>query len=83
MANQRRPTWNELGHTERRTIVALGAVQVGLQGAALRDLRRPPVRDVRGPRSLWAALSFINFTVGRRRPARSPRSAPWTSGSKA
>ena len=77
MAGRRRQKRSELGHTERRAIVALGTVQVGLQGAALWDLRHRAPRDVRGPRPLWAALSFVNFvgpiayfTVGRRRPAR-------------
>ena len=76
MADRRKQTWSEIGHTERRVLVGLGTVQVGLQGAALWDLRHRPARDVRGPRPLWAALSFVNFVgpityfaVGRRRPA--------------
>jgi hypothetical protein len=49
-------------------------VQVGLQVAALVDLRRRPPDRVRGRKAIWAALSFVNFlgpiayfAYGRRR----------------
>jgi hypothetical protein len=35
--------------------------QIGLQAAALVDLRRRPERRVRGDKRLWAAASFVNF----------------------
>lgn len=45
-----------------RALIVLGAaVQVVLQGAALRDIARRPAAEVNGPRLLWAALSFVNF----------------------
>jgi hypothetical protein len=56
-------------------IVVLGAVQLGLQVAALRDLHRRSDRQVRGSRRLWVAASFVNFLgpvayflAGRRTP---------------
>ena len=67
-------SWRQLGPNEKQTIAALGTVQVGLQAAALWDLRRRPRQEVRGPRPLWAAASFVNFlgplayfVFGRRR----------------
>jgi hypothetical protein len=42
-------------------IVTAGAVQLTLLAAALIDIRRRPQDQIRGPKRLWAALSFINF----------------------
>lgn len=70
-----RARWSELGRTERAVIVALAAVQLGLQVAALRDLHRRSDREVRGSRRIWVAVSFVNFLgpvayflAGRRTP---------------
>jgi len=67
-------TWGELSPGQRGGIVAAAIVQFALLAAALRDLRRRPASEVRGPKPLWAAVSFVNFvgpltyfTVGRRR----------------
>lgn len=56
-----RRRWSELSPAQRSAIVVLGTVQLSLQAAALRDLRRRPARDVRGPKPAWVAASFINF----------------------
>lgn len=53
--------WSELSPTQRTGILALIAVQLGLQAAALRDLRHRPARKVRGPKRAWVAVSFVNF----------------------
>lgn len=70
-----RTRWSDLGGTERAAIVVLGAVQLGLQAAALRDLHRRSDRQLRGSRRIWVAVSFVNFLgpvvyflVGRRTP---------------
>jgi hypothetical protein len=62
------PTW------QRRLIVGTGVVQVSLQVAMLFDLRRRPQDQIRGPKRMWAGLSFLNtvgpisyFTIGRRK----------------
>ena len=65
--------WSELSQAQRTAIVAAGTVQVGLQVAALVDLRRRPARKVQGAKRMWVALSFVNtlgplayFAFGRR-----------------
>jgi hypothetical protein len=74
MARRSKKRWSELSQQQRSAIVMAGAVQVGLQVAALVDLRRRPPDGVRGRKSIWAALSFVNFlgpiayfAYGRRR----------------
>ncbi|MCD6728028.1 MAG: PLDc N-terminal domain-containing protein [Solirubrobacteraceae bacterium] len=69
-----RRKWSELTATQRRTIVVLAAVQFTLAGAMLRDLRRRPADEVRGPKRLWLGAAFVNtigplayFAFGRRR----------------
>lgn len=52
--------WSELSPPQRAAVVGLGAVQLGVQAVALRDLRRRPARKVRGPKRAWFAASFIN-----------------------
>jgi hypothetical protein len=45
-----------------RALIIVGAVvQFALQGAALRDLRRRPAGQIKGPKPLWVALSFVNY----------------------
>lgn len=67
-------SWSELSPPQRATIVGAGLVQVGLTIAALRDLRRRPAEQIKGPKPLWVAASFVNFVgplsyfaFGRRR----------------
>jgi hypothetical protein len=66
--------WSDLPPTQRRALVALGVAQVSLQLATLIDLRRRDAAQVRGPKPMWVALSFVNwlgplayFLRGRRR----------------
>ncbi|HEX6020354.1 MAG TPA: PLD nuclease N-terminal domain-containing protein [Solirubrobacter sp.] len=53
--------WSELTSAQRGVIIAAGAVQLSLHAAALVDLRRRPADQVKGPKPLWVALSFVNF----------------------
>lgn len=53
--------WSDLTPAQRAAVLALGALQFGLQAVALRDLKRRPARKVRGPKPAWVAASFINF----------------------
>lgn len=55
-------------------VMVLGAAQVALQGAALKDLKGRPAGQVKGPKPLWFAISFLNFggpiayfLIGRRK----------------
>jgi hypothetical protein len=56
-----RRRWSDLSKQQQTGILAAGAVQIGLQAAALVDLRRRSAREVRGDKRLWAAASFANF----------------------
>ena len=53
--------WQDLSATKRLAIAAAGLVQVSLQVAALRDMRRRDARRVNGDKRVWAAASFVNF----------------------
>lgn len=66
--------WSDLSSRQRALIVAGGAVQLALLGAALADLRRRPADQINGSKRLWTAASFVNFVgplayfrFGRRR----------------
>jgi hypothetical protein len=58
----------------RLLLITVGVVQLALLAAALFDLRRRQSEQIRGPKLLWVAVSFVNFVgpvtyfvVGRRR----------------
>jgi hypothetical protein len=79
VALRRRTPWRELTSRQRQAMIVRGALQVGLLAAALTDLRRRPAGQIRGPKPLWAAISFANylgagpiayFLLGRRRAHR-------------
>jgi hypothetical protein len=66
--------WSDLSTEQRAALVGAAVVQMGLLGAALGDLRRRPSAQVNGSKTMWAALSFVNFVgplayfaFGRRR----------------
>ena len=76
VALRRRTPWRELTPRQRQAMIIRGALQLGLLSAALNDLRRRPAGQIRGPKALWAAISFVNylgvgpiayFLLGRRR----------------
>jgi hypothetical protein len=75
MARKRKKKrWSDLSPGQRRAIVASGIVELGMKAAALADLRRRPAEEIRGSKSLWAALQVVNFfgplayfAFGRRR----------------
>ena len=77
VALRHRTPWRELAPRQRQAMMIRGTLQLGLLSAALIDLRRRPAGEVRGPKALWAAISFVNylgvgpiayFLAGRRRP---------------
>ncbi len=53
--------WSELSNGERSLMVIGSAVQLGLQAVALIDLYRRDQSEIRGKKSWWVALSFVNF----------------------
>ncbi|MBP2328769.1 hypothetical protein JOF56_009154 [Kibdelosporangium banguiense] len=75
--------WRDLEPRQRRTIVATGAVQVGLAVSAWYDLSRRPQELVNGPKLLWALVIAINFVgpsayfrFGRHQPI-THKATPW------
>ena len=82
VALRHRTPWRELTSRQRQAMMVRGALQVGLLAAALNDLRRRPASQIRGPKPLWAVISFANylgvgpiayFLLGRRWPVASLR----------
>ena len=59
----RKKSWSQLTPTQRRLVVLGGALQLTLQGAALRDLSRRKPAEVNGPKWAWTAATFVN-TIG-------------------
>ena len=61
MASATKKRWSDLSTAQRAIVVAAAAVQLGLQLAALVDLRRRRARQLNGSKAMWVALSFVNF----------------------
>ncbi len=69
--------WADMQLAQRRMLVVSVAVQFALLAAALIDIRRRPREQIRGPKGVWAGVSFINFAgpaayfvFGRKRHAK-------------
>ncbi|SDP38462.1 Phospholipase_D-nuclease N-terminal [Nakamurella panacisegetis] len=54
-------SWADLSPGAKRGTVVGAAVQLALLTAALRDIARRPQNEIRGPKGMWVAVSFINF----------------------
>ncbi len=66
--------WSDLSSKQRALVIGLGAVQLGLVGAAHADLSRRDAAQVNGPKPLWRLLTLVSFVgpigyflFGRRR----------------
>ncbi|WP_396277090.1 hypothetical protein [Glutamicibacter creatinolyticus] len=53
--------WKDLSPARRAALVGLAAVQLLLQGFALRDLAARGQHRINGSKKLWVAATFINF----------------------
>ena len=53
--------WASLTATGRTPFVLRGVLQVGLLAAALADIYRRPVEEIRGSRWLWSVVALVNF----------------------
>jgi len=56
-----RKKWRELSATQRKTIVALAAIQFELAAWAWWDLAKRPSEQVQGSKRLWAFVIAVNF----------------------
>lgn len=66
-------TWSDLTPTQKRAVVAVGAVETALTLAAWRDLASRPAGRVRGPKKAWSVAVMLQpvgplayFALGRR-----------------
>jgi len=53
--------WKDLTKGQRARVISLGAVQIALQTAAIRDITKRPAYLIKGPKAAWIAGTFINF----------------------
>jgi len=58
---RKKKSWREMSGGQRFGTMVLVVAQLGLQGAALRDLKQRPASEINGPKAAWMACSFINF----------------------
>ena len=72
MTSKSRP-FKQLPARSRALIIVGAFAQFALQFLALRDLKRRPATEIKGPKKVWVWLSFVNyfgpiayFLVGRR-----------------
>ena len=60
-AARARRRWRDYSPAERASLVALGALEVGLAAAAWADLARRDQAEVRGRKWVWALVIAINI----------------------
>jgi hypothetical protein len=56
-----KPRWKDLSTQVKVRFVIMGAIQLSLLIAALWDIRRRSAAQIKGPKGMWVALSFVNF----------------------
>lgn len=66
--------WSDLSPRAKALLVLGSVVELVLTSIALRDLRRRPAAQVRGPKFVWGLMSFVQpfgpiayLLLGRRR----------------
>ena len=59
--HQNKKHWKDLTKGQRVRVISLGAVQMALQTAAIRDISKRPAYQIKGPKAAWIAGTFINF----------------------
>ena len=57
----KKKSFKDLSGGQKLRVVVTAAVQIALQTAALRDLKKRPAALINGPKPAWFAASFINF----------------------
>lgn len=65
--------WSDLTTGQQRSVYVAGAIEAVLTVVALRDLARRPADSVRGPKTMWVLVAFVQpvgplayFATGRR-----------------
>ncbi|UNK46239.1 PLD nuclease N-terminal domain-containing protein [Arthrobacter sulfonylureivorans] len=57
----KKKSFKDLSGGQKLRVAVTAAVQIALQTAALRDLKKRPAALINGPKPAWFAASFINF----------------------
>jgi hypothetical protein len=70
--------WSDLSERTRRLLIIAAVAEVILKVAAIRDIKRRPASQIRGPKWMWAtvvavvssagAVPISYFVIGRRQP---------------
>ncbi len=70
----RKRSWSDLSPTSRAGVIALALAELVLTTVAMRDLKRRPRAQVRGPKWLWRLVAVVQpvgpiayMVLGRRR----------------
>ena len=65
--------WQDMNNGQRVGVVLVGIIQIALLVAALRDIRKRDAEELRGSKTMWRAISLVNFigpitysTLGRK-----------------
>ena len=53
--------WSDLTAREKSPLVVRGIFQVALFAAAMADIYRRPVEEIRGRKWLWSVVALVNF----------------------
>jgi hypothetical protein len=61
MRATKKKSFKDLSGGQKLRVAVTAAVQIALQTAALRDLKKRPADQVNGPKPAWFAASFLNF----------------------
>jgi hypothetical protein len=56
--------WKDLPESQRRMIIAGVMLETVVKVAALRDLKRRPAHEVRGPKWLWGGVITVANSAG-------------------
>ncbi|GAA3691496.1 hypothetical protein GCM10023081_31190 [Arthrobacter ginkgonis] len=59
--HQDRKHWKDLTKAQQARVLSLGALQIALQTAAIKDITKRPAYQIKGPKAAWIAGTFINF----------------------
>jgi hypothetical protein len=57
----KKKSFKDLSGDQKRRVAVTAVVQLALQAAALKDLKKRPKAMVKGPKPAWFAASFVNF----------------------
>jgi hypothetical protein len=56
-----RKHWEDLSPWQRISIFVAVSIQISLLVSALWEIRHRPAERIRGPKSLWAVVAFVNY----------------------